>query len=222
MVVDYDVVAGPNIKSMNDLEDKVFATSGPSGLPQDLPGMLFKKLGIPFNRAKFVAVGSHSARLQAVLAKKADAALVNEVTAQVGVRSGKVHIVASVPDYFPKLGYTVLGVRTDSLKDPKKRDAFVGFMRASIKGARFVVQNPDRAAEILHSRVPDLDTSLIATVVRRLNSLKVWATDGGIDPDVINFTADIELQLGQLKQAFTADQIVDSSIVNSALKEIDK
>ena len=66
--VDYVVVAGKSIQSLKDLQSKTFASSGPSGLPQVLPSMLFKKMGVPTNGLKFVSVGGHSARLQAVVA----------------------------------------------------------------------------------------------------------------------------------------------------------
>jgi NitT/TauT family transport system substrate-binding protein len=222
MIVDYDVVAGPGIKSMDDLVDKTFASSGPSGLPQDLPIMLFKKLGIASDRVKFVSVGSHAARLQAVVAGKADAALVNEITAQIGVKSGQVHIVASVPDYFPKLGYVALAVRSDDLANPARRSAFIRFMKASIMGARLVARDPEKGAEILHADVPDLDITLLNDVVKRLTAQKVWAVNGGIDADVVNFTAQLEYELGQVKSRMTADQVVDPSIVEAALKDLGK
>jgi 23S rRNA pseudouridine1911/1915/1917 synthase len=74
--------------------------------------MLFKKLGIPVDRVRFVSVGGHSARLQAVVAGKAEAAIVNEVTGLIGERTGHVHIVASVREHFPLLGYIVLVAKT--------------------------------------------------------------------------------------------------------------
>jgi NitT/TauT family transport system substrate-binding protein len=218
-IVDYDVVAGPAIKSMADLADKTFASSGPSGLPQVLPGMLFKKLGIPTDRAKFISVGGHSARLQAVMAGKVDAALVNEITAEVGLKSGQVHIIASVPEYFPDLGYTVLAVRTPDLANSAKRRAFESLMRGSIRGARFVVQNPEKAAAVLHKYLVDLDLDMLTAIIKRLNRQKVWGVDGGADVDVTNFTAQLEYQLGETKTLFKADQVMDTSIVEAALKQ---
>jgi ABC-type phosphate/phosphonate transport system substrate-binding protein len=109
---------------MKDLADKTFAASGPSGLPQVLPTMLFKKLGIPSNKVRFVSVGGHAARLQTVIAGKADAALVNSITAATGIKNGSVHSITSIAEHFPKLGYQALVVRTQDLADPAKRKAF--------------------------------------------------------------------------------------------------
>ena len=46
MTADFLVIAGPQYKTLKDITGKTFATSGPSGLPQALPKMLFKVKGI--------------------------------------------------------------------------------------------------------------------------------------------------------------------------------
>ena len=72
---------------MNKLTHKI-------GIPMivlSLPVMLFKKLGLPYDKVKFVSIGAHAARMQAVIAGKADAALVNEITAQIGPKGNVLH-----------------------------------------------------------------------------------------------------------------------------------
>src|SRR5690349_11461353 len=156
-IPDYEVVAPLAITSMKDLADKTFAASGPSGLPQVLPTMLFKKLGIPADKVRFVSIGGHAARLQTVIAGKADAALVNSITAATGVQNGTVHRITSVAEHFPKLGYQALVVRTQDLADPAKRKAFEALMQGSMLGARFAMKDPDKAADLVHARVSSLD-----------------------------------------------------------------
>jgi ABC-type nitrate/sulfonate/bicarbonate transport system substrate-binding protein len=215
--VDYVVAASVRIKSLAELTDKIFATSGPSGLPQVLPVMLFKKLGIPSDRVRFVSVGGHSARLQAVMAGKADAAIVNEVTALIGERAGSVHIVSSVSEQFPHLGYTVLAVKTADVSDASKRRALDILMRHSIRGARYIQANPERSAEILAKYLKDLDPDIILRVVKKMNAQKGWPLDGGVDDDVTTFTAKLEFELGETKTLFRPDQVSEPSIVREVL-----
>jgi ABC-type nitrate/sulfonate/bicarbonate transport system substrate-binding protein len=215
---DYEVVAPHRITSMQDLADKTFAASGPSGLPQVLPVMLFRKLGVPPDRAKFVSVGGHAARLQAVIAGKADAALVNSITAATGIKNGSVHIITSVADHFPKLGYQALAVRNADLSDPAKRRALEALMRGSILGARFIMSNPDKAAELLHTRVKDMDPALLNSVIKRLTEQKLWGVNGGLDPETTNFTAQLATEMGELKTLFKHEQVTDSSIVDAVLR----
>lgn len=215
--VDYVVVAKPDIKSLDQLRDKTFASSGPSGLPQVLPVMLFKKLGVPTDHVKFISVGGHSARLQAVLAGKADAGIVNELTGLIGEKNGGVHILASVPEYFPLLGYIVLAVRNADIADPQKRKAFEILMSASIRGARFIMKDPEKAAEIVEKYLKDIDRDLLTRVLKQLNAQHVWPVNGGLDPEVTNFTAKLEYDLKETQTLFKPEQVTDDSVVKAVL-----
>jgi len=215
--VDYVVVASPAVKSLEQLQDKTFASSGPSGLPQVLPIMLFKKLGVPTDRIKFVSVGGHSARLQAVLAGKADAAIVNEITGVIGEKSGGVHILASVAEHFPHLGYIVLAVRNADIADAQKRRAFEILMSGSIRGARFITKNPEKAAEIVGKNLKDIDHDLLTRVLTKLNEQHVWPVNGGLDPEVTSFTAKLEYELGETKTLFKPEQVTDDTVVKLVL-----
>ena len=62
-----------------------------------------------------------------------------------------------------------------------------------IRGSRYVMENPDEAAAILHERLPDLDLAFLKAVVRDLNSENLWGVDGGLDPAIEQFTADLNM-----------------------------
>jgi ABC-type nitrate/sulfonate/bicarbonate transport system substrate-binding protein len=63
-----------------DLAGKVFAASGPGALPEQLARLVMEKHGVDPSTARFLQVGGHAARVQAVLAGRADATLANTVT----------------------------------------------------------------------------------------------------------------------------------------------
>lgn len=218
--VDYVVVAGKSVGSLKDLQSKTFASSGPSGLPQVLPSMLFKKMGVTTSGLKFVSVGGHSARLQAVIAGKADAAIVNELTGLIGEKSGSVHIIASVPEQFPYLGYIVLAVRNGDIHNPDKKPAFEALMNGSIRGARFIQSHPAEAAKILAKYLKGIDSETLESVLVRLNGKGVWPVNGGLDKEVATFTADLEYELGETKRKFTPDQVMDDTAVKAALAKV--
>lgn len=218
--VDYVIVAAKAITTLDQLRNKTFASSGPSGLPQVLPSMLFKKLNVPTDGLKFVSVGGHSSRLQAVIAGKADAAIVNELTGLIGEKNGSVHIIASVPEHFPHLGYIVLAARDADIRDPERQKAFEALMNGSIRGARFIQKNPKESAKILEKYLKGIDPELLALVIGRLNQKGVWPVNGGLDKDVANFTAKLEYDLGETKTLFSADQVLDATAVNAVLSKI--
>lgn len=91
---DYSLVLATGKGSkLADIAGKTFASSGPGGLPDQLPRLIMRKHGIDETTARFVQVGGHAARLQAVIGGRADATLVNTVTALKGVKDGKVTVV---------------------------------------------------------------------------------------------------------------------------------
>jgi ABC-type nitrate/sulfonate/bicarbonate transport system substrate-binding protein len=216
---DYSLVlaTGKGTK-LADLAGKTFASSGPGGLPDQLPRLIMRKHGIDESSTRFVQVGGHAARLLAVIGGRADATLVNTVTALKGVQEGKVTVVARLSAEFPGLGYVWNVVRSEALD--KLGDAFQTMTDIGIKGSRFIMANPDAAAAILHERLPDLDLPFLKAVVRDLNGENVWGVNGGLDPAVEEFTADLNMKLGNLPVAPPAKDVLEPRFVDRALAKL--
>jgi ABC-type nitrate/sulfonate/bicarbonate transport system substrate-binding protein len=217
---DYSLVlaTGKGTK-LADLAGKTFASSGPGGLPDQLPRLIMRKHGIDESSTRFVQVGGHAARLQAVVGGRADATLVNTVTTLKGVQDGKVTILTKLSAEFPGLGYIWNVVRADSLNKPELAAAFQIMTDIGIKGSRYIMENPDEAAAALHERLPDLDLAFLKAVVRDLNSEDLWGMNGGLDPAVAEFTADLNMKLGNLPVAPPAKDVLDARFVDAALKQ---
>ncbi len=213
------VIAKSKGDKLADLAGKIFASSGPGALPDQLPRMVMRKYGIDESTARFVQVGGHAARLQAVIGGRADATLVNTVTALKGVQDGKVTILTRLSKEFSGLGYVWNVVRTESLAKPEFAAAFQTMTEIGIRGSRFIMENPDEAAAILHERLPDLDLAFLKNVVRDLNSENPWGVDGGLDPKIEEFTADLNVKLGNLPRAATPAEVLDPRFVDAALKK---
>jgi len=164
-----------------------------------------------------VQIGGHAARLQAVIGGRADATLVNTVTALKGVEDGKVTVVTRLSAEFPGLGYVWNVVRTEALAKPELAGAFQTMTDIGIRGSRFIMANPDDAAAILHERLGDLDLAFLTAVVRDLNGENVWGVNGGLDPAIEEFTADLNVKLGNLPVAAPAKDVLEPRFVDRAL-----
>ena len=214
---DYNLVAGiGKADTIADLAGKMLAASGPGGPPQELPKLVLRNHKIDPSTLRFVNVGGHSARLQAVLSGRVDAALVNTVTALRAVEAGQVKILARVPKEFPKLGYVYNVVMAKTLADPALAPAFQTLTTAGMRACRFIMADPDQAAAIMHDRVKDLDLDYLKAVVRDLNGDNVWGVDGGIDPDITAVTGKFYADLGELKAVIPPDQVLDGRFVVKA------
>ena len=94
------------------------------------------------------------------------------------------------------------------------------YTEIGIRGSRFVTDNPDEAAAILHERLPDLDLAFLKAVVRDLNGEKLWGVNGGLDPAIQEFTADLNMKLGNLPVAAPAKDVLEPRFVEAAIKKL--
>jgi ABC-type nitrate/sulfonate/bicarbonate transport system substrate-binding protein len=218
---DYNLVlAKGKGTTLKDLAGKTFATSGPGALPDQLPKLVMKKYGIDSSKSQFVQVGGHAQRLQVVIGGRADATLINTITATRGVQDGKVTVLTRISKEFPGLGYVWNVVKTDSIAKPELAAAFQTLTEAGIRGSRYIMENPDDAAAILHERLPDMGADYLKAVIRDLNSENLWGVDGGLDPKIEQFTAKLNKDLGNLPVAAEPKDVLDSRFVDAAMKKL--
>ncbi|HZQ63047.1 MAG TPA: ABC transporter substrate-binding protein [Casimicrobiaceae bacterium] len=219
-LVDYQILSAKSITKLSDLKDKTFSSAGPSDLTTEVPRLIMRKNGIPTDNVKFIQVGGHAARLQALQAGKVQGTMVNTLTTVMGQRAGDVNVLTKVAGEFPKLGYIMLVTKSGDLDDPAKRHALEIFMKGSIYGARQIKDNPDKAAEILSKRVPDIPKDLIKPVLAELNAINAWGSNGGIDRDMVTFTSDSLMQWKMIEKPVKPEEIIDDRLVKAALKEM--
>lgn len=221
-VVDYHIVAAKPIASLKDLGGKAFASAGPSDLTTELPKMVMKKHGLDPTTLRFIQVGGHPARLQAVAAGKVQATMINTLTSVKGQKEGVINVITKLVDDFPKLGYVMLVARDEDLANPAKRKAMEIFLEGNVMGARFTMENPDAASEILAKRAPDMGIDLIKPVVRELNQMKVWGINGGNDADVIAFTSKVSRELDMIDREMKLEEVMDNTIADKAMAKLGK
>lgn len=219
---DYKFVAGKSVTSMKELKGRTIAVAEPGDATAFLPMMVLRKHGVATDDLKFVGVGGHSTRLLAIASNRADATLLNSRTTVVGQKAGSINVLASVSDELPLFGYVVLAVNENRLTDPVKRKALQAFLEASVRGARFILQNPEEAADILRERMPDVARDELLSVIKDLNAAKVWGVNGGSDPEIIRFSIKASLEYGALRKEISASDIVDESLANEVIKKLGK
>src|SRR5262245_20438332 len=129
-------------------------------------------------------------------------------------------VMARLSAEFPGLGYVWNVVRTEALAKPELAAAFQTMTDIGIRGSRFIMANPDEAAAILHERLADLDLAFLTAVVRDLNGENVWGVNGGLDPAIEEFTADLNMKLGNRPGAAPAKDVLEPRFVDRTLEKL--
>lgn len=224
-ITDYFLIIGKGKgTTLKDLAGKRVAISTPGSMPHLLPQMMLKKNGIDPAKAgmSFIAIGSMSARLQAIIADKVDASIVDTQATLVG--KNDITILTSTAEQFPEgLAYGYSVVSDEALKNPKFRAAFVALNRSVIRASRTIMSEPDRAAAVIHERFKrSVDLELLKAVVRQLNLQKVWNTGQGVERGVFDFTLNAYLGANTIPKAVPYEAAVDPTIGADALKSLAK
>jgi ABC-type nitrate/sulfonate/bicarbonate transport system substrate-binding protein len=218
---DYNLVlATGKGATLKDLIGKTFATSGPGALPDQLPKLVMRKHNVDASNTRFVQVGGHAARLQAVYGGRADATLINTITAMKGVQDKRVTVLTRISQEFPGLGYVWNMVRADAVNNAQLAAAYQVLTEAGMRASRYIMDHPDEAAEIMHARVPDLNLEFLKAVIRDLNTEHLWGVDGGLDPQVEEYTANLNKELGNLPVAAPASDVLEPRFVAAAMKKL--
>lgn len=219
-IADYQIVAQSRFNSLKELETATFAAATIGGMTTAVPQMMLRKQNLDASKMKFLVIGGHEARLQAVIAKKVDAATVSNLFASLGQKMSDVKLLGSVAREIPGLGYSYV-VTTDAvLADAAKRARLETYIRyAVVEGSRFIMKNPAEAAKVLKGRVPDLDLAVVEAAVRSLNDDKVWGVNGGLDTAVTDFTIKVSMDIGELKTPLKAEQVIDRRVLDRVLAQ---
>jgi NitT/TauT family transport system substrate-binding protein len=220
-VPDFRLVAQDKYKTLKDLVGKRIAVSALGSMTQIMPELMMQKHGLDSSKSSFLAVGDISARLQAVLADRADATLVDTMAYVRAKPAGGIDLVASVPDELPTVAFSYVIAKTADIADPKMRRALELYIRYGvIEGSRYIMKNPDQAAEALKARVPDLDLTLIRNTIRSLNAANIWGINGGLSPQSAEDTIKLAKQAGAIKRDLTVGEVIDSSLVDKVIAQI--
>jgi len=219
-VPDFRLIAQAKYKSLGDLEGRRIAVSALGSMTQIMPELILKKHGVDSGKSSFLAVGESARRLQAVLADRADATLIDTMAYVREKPNGTINLVASVPDELPTVAFSYLIAKTADIDNPKMKAAFATYIRwAVIEGCRYILKNPDAAAKVFKARAPDIDLPLIEAAIASLNQSQVWGVSGTVSPEAAAVTIKLARQANSVKRDLGYDEAVDSSMVDKALAE---
>ncbi len=220
-VVDYFIVARKGLSTKPaDLGTMTWGTAGPGGVTSAVSTLYMKKHGLDPAKAKTLSVGDQSSRLQALVGGKVDVTILDSYVTTRAERAGQLTPVTSVVEEFPGMGNVFLVVDQKSLGDAAKRKAILAMVKGGIEGARFVMKEPAKAAELMEKHLTNADVGLLTETLVRVNKLGIWGVDGGLDRKIIDYTAGVYFDEGIVSRKVTFEELVDTSLVEEAIRDL--
>jgi len=129
---------------------------------------------------------------------------------------GSGHIVASVGAAAGNLPYTAYSATKSFIK--KNEDLIARFTRAIYKGQQFVADNtPERIAEAIKPAFPDMDTELLATVVKRYKEQDTWPDNPMMSEESFNRLQDIMETAGELDKRAPYDKLFTNKFAEKVI-----
>jgi NitT/TauT family transport system substrate-binding protein len=219
-IVDYQIISRKGLGKIEQLADKRWASTGAGTMTQIIPSVILKNHGRDPASAQFSGVGGLAARYQAVLGGTVDATILDTYFATLAEQSEKADVVLSVLDEIPGLGYNYIVTSKRTIEDDAKHKATDIFVREALRAVRYIIDQPDGAAEVLAKRLKSGDVALIANVLKKMSAMKVWGINGGLERSTFDLTADFYRKYGLLDGPVDFDKLADASFIDAALKEV--
>jgi NitT/TauT family transport system substrate-binding protein len=118
-------------------------------------------------------------------------------------------IVAAVGEVIPPVAFSSLMAMRDFLATEKAR----AFMRAYLRGLRFVIQSPAREiAEIESSYFPGISVGAMAAAISSYQQLGTWRSDPRITREQYEVAMDVFIFSGSFKERYPYEDVVVSTL----------
>ena len=215
------MVAGKGITQFSQLTGKTFAITDPGSTAEALGRIVLERYGVNPASLQFVSISSPADRIRALFAGQAQVTVATIVVLQPildAIAKGEATVLTSFAKEFPDipLAYNITS-------DPiiaKSPDMLVKFLTAEIKGYRWAVANPDKAAAIAIKYVPNTALELMIPGLKQLADLKVYGLDGGISAEQIQKTQDALKAIKKLTTVLKPEDVANATFVQQAVKAL--
>lgn len=216
----YLFIAQKEIGSVKDLAGKTIAVSAPGALSYHVPRMVMQKYGVNPDSAKYLPVGSDTARFQALIAKKADATILHVVRAIQSQSEPTLHSIADIGQELPDLVQFYLATTDKVIKE--KPEALKRFVRAQIKATRWILKNPEEAARIAMTIIPNVPEDVMRKGIDLVIKSNAWDPDAYMDPKAVAATHQLLLDTKVIDRPVATELYLEPRFVAEALKELGK
>jgi NitT/TauT family transport system substrate-binding protein len=212
-VMPFQIYGSPKLKSLKDSKGKKFAISRFGSLSEFLTRSALRQAGVDPKDVTMLQIGATPARFTTLATGIVDATIlwfpVTERAKAVGMNK-----LYDLKDLYPN--WTNVGFISREGWLAKEKDQAVKFLRAYQRGVRYTRENREDGIRALRKYV-GLDAGEAAAGYDEYRDS--FPLDGRILDAGITATVEQELETGRLKAKISANEMIDSSFINTMGKK---
>ncbi len=216
-VTDYAFMVQKGIRSAKDLVGKRIAVSRPGAISWHIPRIFLKLHGVDPDKVEYVGIGSPASRLQALLSKKVDGAV---LTTEHWLRAEKegLNNLGLIPEVIPDLiqDWTVV----DAKDLERKREKFYGYVKSELEASRFIRSHKEETIDVTLKWGPGTKREDASKAYDILVKTRVWQPYASLYEKSYDYTMKLLLEAGYLKKPIPMDDFYDRSLVKRAMAEL--
>ncbi|MDQ4059233.1 MAG: ABC transporter substrate-binding protein [Actinomycetota bacterium] len=218
-LTDFQTVATGDIETCEDLRGRSVATDGPGGLVHAVTEQYMASCGIDIDEDVELIVGEPESFVARIAQGEIEATTMHideRIFAEQELDT-ELTILANAWEDVPLFHYTTWSTARPLLDDPEKRDQFVRFIEALLKVGEWLADdaNRDEAIERM-AVVSENPESVIEEAYSTFGSRFPTTCDEMMPMESYEFLIDLQVELGNLEEAFPATELIDTSVCEEA------
>jgi ABC-type nitrate/sulfonate/bicarbonate transport system substrate-binding protein len=216
-LTDFQIVATGDIDSCEDLAGSTVATDGPGGLQHAITELFMTTCGLDINEDVELIIGDPET-FPAQIAQGAVQATTMHIDERILAEQEldtEFNILGNSWEEFPTFHYGSYSTAIPVLEE--KRDQFVRFMAAILQTGQWLQDesNRDEAIQVM-GEVSEQPENVVVEAFELFGSRFPATCDEALDLEAYQYLIDLQADLGNLPEAYTAEDLVDVSVCADA------
>lgn len=201
---------GSGLSKPEDFIGKTIVTGIAPTSSNSLLRKLFADNGIDIKKDVTITEVQNGSELGAILAGKADIAVVYEPQLDQGIAQG-LEIVYDFTKDYPDFAFATINTSPKVLAE--QSELVKRFVASIEKALDFIHENADETKDIAKQEFPTLEPSVVEGAVQRMIDSEVYPHDGDLTPSAFQNAIDMQKFIGNLKVDVSYEEMVDTSFM---------
>lgn len=214
------IAAKDSIKTVEDLVGKSYAIADNGSLDHTLTQTVLSSMGLASNGPNYVAIGSPSARVQALAAGRVDATTASYGSFLPVAETPGIHVLVPPADFYRAAPVQAKFVAALEKTIEAKSDAIQRFVLALNEGARMFAADPSKWVDLMVKARDDLKKEDLEKTADSFEGR--WCINGCMNPDLLKGTLAYLYASPDFAgvKAVALEDLVDLSFVDKAAEQL--